>query len=406
MPTPPLSDELAREALQALSEHGNKTAAADALGINRHTYRSRLMIAEARGLHVDPAIQAGMDAVGAKMVPNLAWIKTGPNGELSYSLQMKMPTGDDVDFGDMVRGSIEDALGDKAPTYAPRPPPTGQHMLVVDLADVHFLKLSVQSETGTTYSRDIARHRVIEGTRALLAMASGFGVGHILFVLGNDILHVDGPTPKTTSGTPQDTDGSIFQGFSDAFAAIRDAIELCAEVAPVQLIHCMSNHDWTHGWALSQKLGAWFARHPNVSATDYNLSETHRKYIRFGSNLFGLSHGDGAKEEKLYALMVTEARQHISECKNMYWLLHHVHHKDRKRRGVDVFQTEKDHNGMTAISTGSHAPEGSHINIEYVRSPSAPDGWHHRNGYMNRQGVECFVYHPHDGQKARFTEWF
>lgn len=44
--------------------------------------------------------------------------------------------------------------------------------------------------------------------------------------------------------------------------------------------------------------------------------------------------------------------------------------------------------------------------IEYVRSPSAPDGWHDRNGYLNRQAVEAFVHSPHDGQKKRFTEWF
>src|SRR5690606_32600826 len=132
----------------------------------------------------------------------------------------------------------------------------------------------------------------------------------------------------------------------------------------------------------------------------------HRKYYRYGDNLFGLTHGDGAKEERLYSLMVTEARQHISECRNLYWLLHHVHHKDRKSRGEVVYVREKDHAGMTAHVSGKPSEEGASLNIEYVRSPSPPDGWHSRNGFVNRQAVECFVYHPHDGQKARFTEWF
>jgi hypothetical protein len=73
---------------------------------------------------------------------------------------------------------------------------------------------------------------------------------------------------------------------------------------------------------------------------------------------------------------------------------------------VDVFVTEKDHTGLTAIMAGSASPEGAALLIEYVRSQSPPDGWHDRNGYVNRQGVECFMYHPDDGQKARFTEWF
>ena len=104
--------------------------------------------------------------------------------------------------------------------------------------------------------------------------------------------------------------------------------------------------------------------------------------------------------------MVKEARTHISECSNLYWICHHVHHKKRTRRGVDVFMTEKDHNGMTAHHFGSHAPEATPLNVEYVRSPSPPDGWHDRNGYSNRQAVEAFVFHPHDGQKVRLTEWF
>jgi hypothetical protein len=61
---------------------------------------------------------------------------------------------------------------------------------------------------------------------------------------------------------------------------------------------------------------------------------------------------------------------------------------------------------MTAHISGNTMPEGAHLNIEYVRSPSAPDGWHDRNGYVNRQAVECFIYHPTLGQRARFTEWF
>ena len=168
----------------------------------------------------------------------------------------------------------------------------------------------------------------------------------------------------------------------------------------------MSNHDWLAGWMLSQTVAARLRGNPRVRATEYNLSEAHRKYYRFEGNLFGLTHGDGAKEEKLYGLMVSEARQHISECRNLYWLLHHVHHKDRKTRGELIYLREKDHNGMTAHFSGKPTPEGSNLNIEYVRSPSAPDGWHDRNGYVNRQAVECFLYHPRDGQVARFTQYF
>jgi hypothetical protein len=323
-----------------------------------------------------------------------------------YSLFVKNPkTGRDVSIYDLVRESVLEAP--VRPIALPkREAATGDHLLVIDLADVHFLKLCVKAETGHEYNREVARHRVIEGTKALLRLAKPMGIGRILFVLGNDILHVDNPRATTTSGTFQDTDGTIFQGFKDAADAIEIAINECTKVADVDLVHCMSNHDWLMGWALSQAVAGRLRGNDRVRASEYNLSEAHRKYYRFGGNLFGLTHGDGAKEEKLYGLMVKEAREHISECLNLYWFLHHVHHKDRKTRGEFAYLREKDHNGMTAHIGGSLKVEGAHLNIEYVRSPSAPDGWHDRNGYVNRQGVECFVYHPELGQRARFTEWF
>ena len=57
--------------------------------------------------------------------------------------------------------------------------------------------------------------------------------------------------------------------------------------------------------------------------------------------------------------------------------------------------------------------DGTEALIEYNRENycagsyfEPPDGWHYRNGYINRQAVECFVHHPYDGQDGRFTVWF
>lgn len=356
----------------------------------------------------DPEIQEAAAAGGIEDPRNLShfWkISKDENGN-GYSLFVKNPaSGRDVSVFDLVRDAVLDAPVQKI-KLPKREYAAGEHLLVIDLADVHFLKLSVKTETGQEYNREVARHRVIEGTKSLLKLAAPMGIGRILFVLGNDILHVDGPRATTTSGTFQDTEGTVFQGFKDAASAIEEAVNACSRVADVDLVHCMSNHDWLMGWALSQAIAGRLRGNHRVRGTEYNLSEAHRKYYRFENNLFGLTHGDGAKEEKLYGLMVKEAREHISECSNLYWLLHHIHHKDRKVRGEFAYLREKDHNGMTAHISGHTMPEGGHLNIEYVRSPSAPDSWHDRNGYVNRQGVECFVYHPTLGQRARFTEWF
>lgn len=421
MPTPSLSDELAQATAEAFLIHGTAADAAKATGVDLKTFKNRLKRAKERGmlgapaarddLVDDAAILEAAQAGGIEDPRNLShfWKIVKDDTGSGYSLFVKNPrTGQAVSVADMVREAVNGISMAKPLALPPRPTAAGEHLLVIDLADVHFLKLCVRTETGYEYHREVARHRVVEGTKALLRMAAPMGIGRVLFVLGNDILHVDGPRSTTTSGTYQDSDGTVFQGFQDASLALNEAIVAASAVADVDLLHCMSNHDWLLGWALSQTIAAPYRNlgNPRIRATDYNLSEIHRKYYRFGSNLLGFSHGDGAKEERLLGLMIDEARQHISECPNLYWYLHHVHHKMKKTRGEIVYVQEKDHTGMTAVMAGNPRIEGTHLNIEYVRSPSAPDGWHDRNGYVNRQAVECFIHHPQLGQRARFTEFF
>ena len=416
MPSAPISDEEAARRYALYEDYNfNAQAAGKSIGKDHKFILRGVDEYRKRGLGgIDPVIHDAVIAGGIKDPANLkhGWkIVKDENGN-GYSLFFKNPnaSGDDeeVSLTDLVRESIAEGI-EKRPKFEKRNhDKIGEHLLVIDLADIHFLKLCVETETGYTYNRDVARHRVIEGTKALLRTAQkGYGIHRILFVLGNDILHVDNKKGTTTNGTFQDTDGTIKQGFKDARMALSDAILQCTKVANVDLIHCMSNHDELMGWALSQTVAALFEAHPNVNATDYNLSERDRKYYRYGSTLIGVTHGHGAKEENLSALMLKEARIHMSECLYLYWLMHHFHHKIRKKRGIDKpFLMEKDHISMSVTHLGEPRVEGEGAEIEYVRSPSPPDSWHDRSGYVNRQAVECFIYHADKGQVGRFTEWF
>ena len=357
---------------------------------------------------LDPAILEKLSSYG---VNDLAGVHSGwlevqdEEGEKRGNLYFYLGKDEPQKFTDMVSDSLSDYKPLDQELFAPRVNhgAKGDKLLVLDLADVHFGKLCEASETGFTYNVEVARHRVIDGTRSLLRRADG--IHRILFVMGNDILHTDnGKT--STAGTPQDSDGSYFTAWRAAQHASIDAISECAGVADVDLLHCMSNHDWRSGWGLSQTIAAAMSGHEGVRATPYNLSPKHRKFYGYGRNGLLLTHGDGAKEEALTSLFLKEGRNLISECDLLYAYLHHFHHKIRKRRGIDVFQSEKDHTAFTQISMGAARVEGGDMVAEYVRSPSAPDGWHDRNGYVNRQAVEAFIHCPHDGQKDRLTEWF
>lgn len=267
-----------------------------------------------------------------------------------------------------------------APEYRPitRTPQIDGHCLVFDPADIHIGKLASSFETGEEYNQEIAVQRVKEALGGLLNKASGFNIDKIIFVTGNDILHIDTPKRTTTGGTPQDTDGMWYDNFLKAKRLLIDVIETLVTVADVEVVYNPSNHDYMSGFMLLQAVEAWFRNSKNVT---FNNNMSHRKYVQYGKNLIGTTHMDGAKMQDLPLLMAHEASNYWHECKHRYIYGHHVHHKVSK--------------------------DFMSVNIETLRSPSSADGWHHRNGYQYApKAIEAFIHHPEHGQVARLTHIF
>ncbi|MGL4673293.1 MAG: hypothetical protein ACRCXK_00390, partial [Wohlfahrtiimonas sp.] len=174
-------------------------------------------------------------------------------------------------------------------------------------------------------------------------------------------------------------------------------------VAPVHLIHCPSNHDYMSGTFLADSVASWFSNYDNVIKDQSSLSPAHRKYQIYGNSIIGFTHGDGAKEKDLPDIMNYEMRQYLSTTKYGYWFTHHTHHKQVKKSGNQV---EKDYIGYNIVNSGYGLNAENSIPVEVIRSPSPPDSWHDRNGYLNRQAVEAFLFDVYDGQNTRLTNWF
>lgn len=281
--------------------------------------------------------------------------------------------------------SLLEHMEQHIPNYYPidRPKVTDPHLLIFDPADIHIGKIAYAIETGDEYNCDIAVKRVLDGMHGLLRKSSGYPLDKIVLVVGNDALHFDTPKGTTTSGTVMDTEGLWHTIGVIAQQMYIEVIDTLRGYAPVDVIFNPSNHDFTSGWWLAQTLKAWYRNAKDVTV-DADIK--HRKYYRYGNSLMGLSHGDGAKLENLHALMSVESGQDWVDCKYKYWYLHHLHHKRQYR-----YQNGMDHIGLT---------------IEYLRSPSAADRWHHTNGFVGMKAVEAFIHHPTEGEVARFTHYF
>lgn len=252
------------------------------------------------------------------------------------------------------------------------------HCLVIDPADIHIGKLCRSFETGCDYDSQVAVQRVKEGVGGILQKASGFDITQIVFIAGNDVLHIDTPRRTTTSGTPQDTDGMWWENYKIAQKLYIEIIGALLKVAPVHFVFNPSNHDFMSGFMLCDAVAMYYGACDDFTS---DVSMIHRKYYRFGQNLIGTTHGDGAKQADLPLLMATEAPEMWAAAKHRYVYIHHVHHK-----------SSKDYQGVT---------------VESLRSPSGTDAWHHRNGYQHApKAIEGFIHHPNHGQIARLTHLF
>jgi len=251
------------------------------------------------------------------------------------------------------------------------------HLLVVDPADVHIGKLARAFETGEEYNSQIAVKRVLEGVDGILQKSKGFNIDKILFIGGNDILHIDTPKRQTTSGTPQDTDGMWYDNFLIAKQLYIDVLQRLLSVADVHFTFNPSNHDYTNGFFLADVIQTYFKDCKNIT---FDCDISHRKYYKYHTNLIGTTHGDGAKQQDLPLLMAHESKD-WSETKHRYIYTHHIHHK-----------VAKDYIGVT---------------VESLRSPSGADSWHDRNGYKGTpKAVEGFLHSKENGQIARLTHIF
>ena len=282
---------------------------------------------------------------------------------------------------DKVREDIIKAMDKHSPSY-PKIKRTKQkdpHLLVIDPADIHIGKLASSFETGEKYNSQIAVRRVKEGIQGIIQKANGFNIDKILFVGGNDILHIDEPHRKTTAGTPQDTDGMWYENFLTAKKLYVDVLESLLSIADIHFVYNPSNHDYISGFMLSDSIQSWFRKNNNIT---FDCSIAHRKGFKYGNNLIGTTHGDGAKQADLPLIMANEFPQWWAETKHRYVYTHHIHHK-----------SSKDYHGIT---------------VESLRSPSGTDSWHHRKGYGigGVKAVEGFIHSMDHGQVARLTHIF
>jgi len=217
MATRLVSNEQLQEAWQAYLDCGrNKTRAAASLGLDRSTFRGRLMMAEIRGLHLPEGIREAIASVGIDdtAIVSGGWLKTK-----DVSVQFKIPKQNGIDV-DLAADQVKQALKDLESVTLPKPHHTTIEMLTLyPLPDIHAgMKYKQWGLTDTVERLDYIFDQLISSTPQSKTA---------LFLILGDLLHHNDRTNKTQSGHPLDVDCTP----EDAAAAMVTSIARGIEMA-------------------------------------------------------------------------------------------------------------------------------------------------------------------------------
>jgi len=284
-------------------------------------------------------------------------------------------------LGTELKKEILDEIKNASPKVLKLKFPKAEHLLEVNIFDLHLGKHAWHEETGEDYDLKIASELFLDCLSDLMKHGLNYGLERILFPVGNDFFNVDNRINTTSNGTPQSEDTRWQKTFRVGRRLIMDGIEALSQKAPVDIIVVPGNHDFERTFYLGEVLEAVYTNNQNVNV---NNGANPRKYYQYGDNLIGFTHGKDEKILDLPLIMASEAPDLWAATKYREWHLGHIHHK-KEIKWVSI-QEQK---GAT---------------VRFMRSLTPPDGWHHQKGYVgNTRSGEAYVWHRTDGLIGQFT---
>jgi hypothetical protein len=245
---------------------------------------------------------------------------------------------------------------------------------IYPVGDPHIGMLSWGQETGEDFDLSIAERDLKGALRMLVAQAPPSK--RAIFASVGDTFHADDDKQVTPGhGHKLDVDTRAGKVFRLGCALMRSAIDLLlTKHAHVDAIIVPGNHDPLTSRFLCAWLEAVYEREPRVTIAP-NLNPY--AYVRFGSCLFGFTHGDGVKPRDLPEIMATDRPEDWGQTQHRHWLTGHVHH--------DGFI---EYRGCT---------------VEHFRTLAGRDYWHHWRGYRSGRSLSRITYHEQWGEISRGT---
>lgn len=337
-----------------------------------------------KGLHGNPNIcghcrkdirYGGNEAMQAIFAPRIAQMRSwSRNADTDKTFSH---------IAHLIRSDIKREANAKERAF-PKPKPISgkkRFLLEVSPVDLHVGKYAWSEEAGADYDIRIAERVFTESIDDLLATAKPFPIEQIVLVVGNDLLQTDNLAGTTTAGTYVDTDSRIIKSFRRARAINSWAIRRCAEIAPVRVVVVPGNHDELMAFCIGEVLSAEF---DGDSRVEFDCGAKRRKYLRYGVNLIGWTHGNEEKQADLPLIMATECKADWAKSVHREFHIGHLHKAKEMR-----FTAGDSFNG---------------VRVRVLPSLCAPDAWHATRGYVGeRRACEAYLWDKERGYAGHFS---
>lgn len=342
---------------------------ADALGIEWKCV-DRYIKCGLKARAQDPAIAAGMEAIGTTLVPTGMWVKTGEDEDgVSRSIYLRpQETPDDV--LERIRNAFE-GMEPARPSTAPENT-LSDLCTAYPIADAHIGMMAWGKETGSDYDTDIATERVKSWVAQCVASSPASETGIIMDV--GDYTHANDDTYQTPrSKHVLDVDTRMFRTLDVGIATLGSSIE-CA-LTKHRIVHVVilpGNHDSTIYLALLFAIAERYRNEPRVVV--------HKKpgeffVHEFGRVMIAAHHGDKSKADRLVHFVADEFSEVWGRTKHRFLFTAHLHH-----------HKSQDIGGMR---------------WEQLRAVTERDAYAVSHAYVARAQLQAITYHNVRGEIQR-----
>lgn len=405
MAAPPLSRDLAEEAVAAVKLYGSQAAAARELNISRSALQNRIEVAARYDMHADPR---PVPAIGFE-VTRETLVLDADGAIKSRSLRTSPERGPAYELpeGHIVKGesalldpegrvtakwvktnlqashaveqmkAVAAALTDELPRAAPVAPPTGNISDLLNLfavTDLHFGMLSWREETGADYDIGIAEKLLTDWFAAAIDLAPAAHTA-VLGQLG-DLLHHDGHESVTPAHrNVLDADSRLQKVIRVVIRTMRRIIAMLLEKHQhVHIIMADANHDPASGAWLREMFAAFYEDEPRVTVDA--TASTYYCYEWGDTSLF-LHHGHRRKIADVDSVFAGKWREVYGRTRFSYAHLGHLHSDELKSTNL--------------------------MKVERHETLAAPDAYAANGGWLSGRSAKVITYSKRRGEVFRST---